>query len=133
MGCLQAVGVEGAPVPFDDRIIHWSGKGNDVEAQGMVFKPGMSLQVMHRRRRDTLSFGVGNRVQRAAVTLTAAIADLDDDQAVAFKHDQIEFAGLAAIVTADLLQSLPTEPAAGDLFGTATSPQVRGSHLSAGS
>ena len=85
----------------------------------------IDYDIMLRGGDDAFLFLPGNTGQGAAELFGFTVADFDNYQDVFFLHHQIQFAGLAAVIAAQQLQTLFSEMIQGQLFRVFALLQMR--------
>ena len=81
-------------------------QGNDIKAAVAALKLRMMVEKSSGACNDFLLFGCGDAAEGAAKGCVAPQSNLDKQQAMPLQHDQVDFAPVAAVVTADQLAAL---------------------------
>lgn len=84
-------------------------QSHDIETTGMVRKFGMAHEEVLRRADQALLFTCIDTFERAAKTLSAAIAHFNEHQRVVRQHDEIYFAAATAVIARHALHALRDE------------------------
>lgn len=91
-------------------------QGNHIKAAVAALKLRMMVEKSPGACNDFLLLGKGDAAKGAAKGCVATQAHLDEQQAMLMQHDKVDFASIAAVITAHQLTAQLLQVAAGGQF-----------------